>query len=186
MVNQIEKRVLPISTALFPVPVVLITCGDYSGDTNAITVAWVGTVSSEPPVIAIGVRPTRYSFGLLQRYGDFVVNLPKADHVDILNYCGSVSGRSEDKFESAGITPLRAEEVRAPIVSEFPVNIECKIKDRIALGSHNLFLGEVVSVHASVDVLTRGQIDPEKMLSVAYSHGRYFTMGHLIGNKEDK
>lgn len=156
------------------------------GETNAITLAWVGTVSSEPPMIAIGVRPTRYSFGLLQRYGDFVVNLPRADQVDILNYCGTVSGRTEDKFKAAGLTPARADNVRAPIVSEFPVNIECKVKNRISLGSHDLFLGEVVSVHVDTEILVRGDIDPEKMDPVAYFNGQYFALGHQIGKRDDK
>ncbi|MGI6661534.1 MAG: flavin reductase family protein [Bacillota bacterium] len=183
MANQIEKRLYPASTALNPTPVVLVTCGDYMGEANAITLAWVGTVSSEPPMIAIGVRPTRYSFGLLQRYGDFVVNLPTADHVDILNYCGTVSGRTEDKFNGAGITPARADNVRAPLVAEFPVNIECKIRNRIGLGSHDLFLGEVMCVHIAPEILTRGDIDPEKMNPLAYFKGQYFTLGDPVGKR---
>lgn len=181
MANQVEKRLYPASTALYPTPVVLVTCGDYMGEANAITIAWVGTVSSEPPMIAIGVRPTRYSFGLLQRYGDFVVNLPTADHVDILNYCGTVSGRNEDKFKGAGITPIRADQVRAPLVAEFPVNMECKIRNRISLGSHDLFLGEVLCVHIAPEILERGEVDPEKMNPLAYFKGSYFALGDEVG-----
>ena len=184
MAKSIEKRLLPASTALYPVPAVLVTCGDYMGEMNAITLAWVGTVSSEPPTIGIGVRPTRYSFGLLQRYGDFVVNLPKASQVDILGYCGSVSGRSEDKFKTAGLTPMRSDSVRAPIVAEFPVNIECKIKNRISLGSHDLFLGEVVSVHVDQSIMSEGRIDPKKMDPVAYVNGQYFSLGDMIAKRD--
>lgn len=186
MAKQIEKRLLPASTVLYPLPVVLVTCGDHISEANAITLAWVGTVSSDPPMIAIGVRPTRYSFGLLQRYGDFVVNLPDVDHVDILNYCGSVSGRTENKFKTAGLTPVRAENVRAPLISEFPVNMECKIKNRISLGSHDLFLGEVVTVHASSHVLNRGEIDPEKSAPLAYFNGQYFALGDRLGGRDAK
>ncbi len=184
LAKQLEKRLFPASTALYPLPVVLVTCGDYMAEANAITQAWVGTVSSDPPIIAIGVRPTRYSFGLLQRYGDFVVNLPGVDHVDILNYCGTVSGRTEDKFKTAGLTPARAEKVRAPLISEFPINIECKIKNRTSLGSHDLFLGEVVSVHASPHVLTRGEIDPQKSAPLAYFNGQYFALGDRLGGRD--
>jgi flavin reductase (DIM6/NTAB) family NADH-FMN oxidoreductase RutF len=186
LANQTEKRLYPPSAALCPTPVVLVTCGDYMGEMNAITVAWVGTVASEPPMIAIGIRPTRYSFGLLQRYGDFVVNLPTTDHVDVLNYCGTVSGRNEDKFKGAGITPARADNVRAPLVAEFPVNIECKIKNRIGSGSHDLFLGEVMCVHIAPEVLSRGDIDPEKMNPLAYFNGLYFALGDQVGKTPNK
>jgi len=174
------KRVLPPGTVLYPLPAVLVTCGDAAGEKNAITLAWVGTMASEPPCIAIGVRPTRYSYGLIQRYGDFVVNLPTAEQVRILEYCGSVSGRTEDKFAKAGITPVRSENVRAPLVAEFPVNIECKVKDRLPLGSHDLFVAEVVAVHAAPEVLTEGSVDPAKMRPVAYYRGGYYGLGELI------
>lgn len=181
---ETTKRVLAAGTVLYPLPAVLVTCGDITGEKNAITLAWVGTASSEPPCIAIGVRPTRYSYGLIQRYGDFVVNLPRADQVQILEYCGAVSGRTEDKFAKAGITPVRAENVRSPMVAEFPVNIECKVKTRIPLGSHDLFVGEVLAVHADPEVLTEGSIDPEKMDPVAYFRGNYFRLGEMIAKRK--
>jgi len=175
-----DKRLLAPSTALFPVPVVLVSCGDIDGTKNAITLAWVGTASSEPPVITIGVRPTRYSYGLIQRYGDFVVNLPTKDQVPVLEYCGTVSGRNEDKFSKANLTALRADEVRSPLIAEFPVNIECKVKDRISLGSHDMFVGEVVAVHADPSVLREGALDPVKLGGVAYALGRYLSLGEQI------
>jgi len=177
------KRVLAPATVLYPVPAVLVTCGDSSGEKNAITLAWVGTASSEPPCIAIGVRPTRYSYGLIQRYGDFVVNLPRASQTGILEYCGSVSGRTEDKFAKLGLTPERSTNVRAPLVAEFPVNIECKVKTRISLGSHDLFIGEVLAVHADSDILTDGEIDPAKMDPVAYFCGSYFRLAGKVSEK---
>lgn len=183
MTEKSLKRILAPSTALYPLPVVLVSCGDYMGERNVITLAWVGTVASEPPAVAIGVRPTRFSYGLIQRYGDFVINLPTAGQVEILEYCGSVSGRSEDKFEKAGLTAERAENVRAPLVAEFPVNIECKVKDRISLGSHDLFIGEVLAVHIDPKVMTGGEVDPQKMDPVAYFRGQYFRLGELVGKR---
>lgn len=180
---ETAKRVLAPGTILYPTPAVLVTCGDMAGEKNAITLAWVGTASSEPPCIAIGVRPTRYSYGLIQRYGDFVVNLPRADQAGILQYCGSVSGRTEDKFAKAGITAVRSDNVRAPIVAEFPVNIECKVKTRIPLGSHDLFVGEVLSVQVDPGVLTDGELDPAKMDPVAYFRGMYFKLGTKVTPK---
>lgn len=174
------KRALAPSTSLFPAPVVLVTCGDIGADKNAITIAWVGTASSEPPIITIGVRPTRYSYGLIQRYGDFVVNLPRKDQVPVLDYCGSVSGRNEDKFAKANLTPVKADAVRAPLVQEFSINIECKVRDRISMGSHDMFVGEVVSVHALSSVLTEGALDPMKLDPVAYALGRYYSLGGVI------
>lgn len=174
------KRVLGPSTALYPLPAVLVTCGDMDAEKNAITLAWVGTASSEPPCVTIGVRPTRYSFGLIQRYGDFVLNLPRADQVSVLEYCGSVSGRNEDKFVKAGITPVAAEKTRAPLVAEFPVNIECKVRNRVSLGSHDLFIGEIVAVHVDASVMTGGEVDASKMMPVSYFRGQYHRLGELI------
>ena len=181
---ETTKRILAASTALYPLPAVLVTCGELAGEKNAITLAWVGTASSEPPCIVIGVRPTRFSYGLIQRYGDFVVNLPRADQVPVLEYCGSVSGRTEDKFAKAGLTAVRAENVRAPMVGEFPVNIECKVRDRIPLGSHDLFIGEVLAVHADPEILVEGSVDPTKMDPVAYFRGSYFRLGEQIAKRK--
>lgn len=179
---ETAKRLLAAGTVLYPLPAVLVTCGDLTGEKNAITLAWVGTASSEPPCIVIGVRPTRFSYGLIQRYGDFVVNLPRADQVPALEYCGTVSGRTEDKFAKAHLTAVRSENVRAPMVAEFPVNIECKVKNRIALGSHDLFIGEVLAVHADPAVLTDGSIDAAKMDPVAFFRGDYFRLGDMIAS----
>jgi flavin reductase (DIM6/NTAB) family NADH-FMN oxidoreductase RutF len=180
MMEKSEKRILAPSTALYPLPVVLVTCGDYNHEYNAITLAWAGVAASEPPTVTIGVRPTRYSYGIIQRYGEFVINLPGAEQVDILAYCGRVSGRNENKFEKAGLTPVRSEYVKAPMVREFPVNIECKVKDRLSLGSHDLFVGNILAVHGNPDVLTGGDVDKEKMKPVAYFYGKYYSLGSEI------
>lgn len=175
-----SKRLLSVAPLLCPVPVVLVTCGDIDAEKNAITLAWVGVAASEPPCVTIAVRPTRYSFGLIQRYGDFVVNVPAAHHVGILKYCGSVSGRNEDKFKGAGITPVPAERTRAPLVEEFPLNLECKVKSRISLGSHDLFIGEIVEVHADNEILTAGEVDLSKLKAVTYFRGKYYPLGEPV------
>lgn len=177
--SSLTKRTLGPSAALQPVPAVLVTCGDMEAEMNAITLAWVGTAASEPPCVTIGVRPTRYSFGLIQRYGDFVLNLPRADQVGVLEYCGKVSGRNEDKFKGAGITPVAAQKTRAPLVLEFPVNIECKVRDKVSLGSHDLFIGEIVAVHVDDSIMTAGEIDPVKMAPVSYFRGQYYKLGEV-------
>ncbi len=182
MASVPEKRLLAPSATLYPLPVVVVTCGDVDGERNAITLAWAGTAASEPPCLAIGIRPTRYSFGLVQRYGDFVVNLPRADQVGVAEYCGSVSGRNEDKFAGAKITPVRADSVRAPLIAEFPVNIECRVKSKVSLGSHDLFIGEIVAVHMDPEVMGEGGVDVRKADPVAYFRGLYFRLGEQVKN----
>ncbi len=174
------KRALAPTTALFPVPLVLVTCGDIAGDMNAITLAWAGIASSEPPHLAIGVRPTRYSYGLIQRYSDFVVNLPGFEQMPVLEYCGSASGRNEDKFRKAALTPVKADIVRAPLLKEFKVNIECKVRQKVSLGSHDLFIGEVVAVHADLSLVVDGNLDPARLGAVAYAMGRHYRMGDRV------
>jgi flavin reductase (DIM6/NTAB) family NADH-FMN oxidoreductase RutF len=179
-VGEQSKRLLSPAPLLCPVPVVLVTCGDIDAEKNAITLAWVGVAASEPPCVTIGVRPTRYSFGLIQRYGDFVVNVPAAHQTEALKYCGSVSGRNEDKFQGAKLTPVPAERTRAPLIKEFPLNLECKVKSRVSLGSHDLFIGEIVAVHANSDVLTAGEVDPAKLKAVTYFRGKYYPLGEPV------
>ncbi len=174
------KRSFAPETALYPVPAVLVTCGDIATEKNAITVAWVGTASSEPPMVTIGIRPVRFSFGLIQRYGDFVINLPNASQVDALSYCGAVSGRNEDKFAKANLTAVRADLVRAPLIQEFPVNIECKVRDRLSLGSHHLFVGEVVRVHIAQEVLENGKIEASLAKPLAYFRGEFYGLGDRL------
>lgn len=176
----LNKVSLPISPFLSPLPVVLVSCGDIDGRKNIITLAWVATLASEPPVIGIGVRPTRYSWGLIQRYGSFVVNLPDASQTEKLKYCGSVSGRNENKFENAGFRAIRGDVVRTPLIAECPVNIECRVKDRISLGSHDLFLGETVAVHAEKGVVTGGGLDFQKFSPVSYFQGKFVALGEEI------
>lgn len=168
-----NKRLLSPSAWLSPLPVVMVSCGDIEGDMNIITLAWVGMAASEPPAISIGVRPTRYSWGLIQRYGDFVVNVPDASQVEQVQYCGSVSGRNEDKFKNAGFTPVKGHRVRAPLIAQCPLNIECRVKGRFSIGSHDLFVGEILSAQGDADILTGGELDFTKYDPLAYFRGKY-------------
>lgn len=175
------KRILNGTTALYPVPAALITCADGSGQKNIITLAWVGTVCSEPPLVAIGVRPTRHSYKMIKDSGEFVVNLPRADQVRAADYCGVYSGREVDKFAETGLTPVPASQVKAPLIAECPVALECKVRQVLSLGSHDVFIGEVVAVQADEDVLQGQRLDPAKLSPLAYVAGGYWSLGEQVG-----
>lgn len=169
------------TTALSPVPAVLISCG-IGPRANIITLAWVGTLCSDPPTIGIGVRPSRYSHGLIEEVGEFVVNLPTADQVEWVDTCGVVSGRDEDKWAACGFTRGDGVEVGVPLIAECPVNIECRLERTLTLGSHDLFIGRIVAVHADENLLDdRGRLDVGKADLFAYVGGDYRRVGELLG-----
>lgn len=175
------KKMKNPTTALTPVPAVLVTVASGDGRDNIITLAWVGTVNSDPPMISISVRPSRYSHLFLEETGQFVVNLPTADMVRELDLCGMVSGRDEDKFSLCGFKREAAAKVKAPLIDRCPVNIECLVRNRMSLGSHDLFIGEVVAVHVDEVVMDGGgRIDLDRMRPVAYSSGEYRELGGLL------
>ena len=178
------KAIKPGSTALFPVPAVLVSCGIEK--TNIITLAWVGTLCSDPPALGIGVRPERFSHHLIEEAGEFVVNIPRADQVSVVDYCGQVSGRDVDKWTACGLTPAPAHKISTPLIAEFPVALECRVTQRLTLGVHDLFIGEIVAVQADEAVLTdRGHIDYEKAQSLCFAGGYYWRMGELLGRFGD-
>ena len=169
-------------TALFPCPVVLVTCVDSKGEPNIITLAWAGTVCSEPPAVGLGIRPSRYSHTIIKNSKEFVVNIPPARLVKETDYCGVTSGKDVDKFAETKLTPEQADEVEAPLIRECPVNMECKLKDVIPLGAHDLFIGEVVQVHIDPDILDeKGHIDFKKADPFVYNVGEYWTLNKKIG-----
>lgn len=179
------RKSLPPTTALFPTPVVLVTCVDEEGKPNIITLAWAGVVNSEPPTIGISVRPERYSHGCIKGMREFVVNLPSEEMVRGVDACGVVSGRETDKFHLTGWKAVPAEKVKAPLIDECPVQMECKVKQVISLGSHDLFLGEVVALHVKEEVQgERGRIDILKALPLAYCPGarEYWSLGKPLGH----
>ncbi|MFA7256480.1 MAG: flavin reductase family protein [Kiritimatiellales bacterium] len=169
---------------LFPVPAVLVSCGGTGGwKPNMITIAWAGTVCSNPPMLSISVRPERHSYNIIRQTGEFAVNLPTVKQTKATDWCGVVSGREYDKFEKTGLTPASALEVSCPIVLECPVNIECKVRQTIELGSHVLFIAEVVAVQVSENLIdAKGKLCLEKAGLIAYVHGAYVALGSYLGH----
>jgi flavin reductase (DIM6/NTAB) family NADH-FMN oxidoreductase RutF len=178
------KVLKPGSTALYPVPAVLVSCGLERP--NIITLAWVGTVCSDPPSLSIAVRPERFSYDLIAGAGEFVVNLPSADQVDVVDYCGQVSGRDVDKWAACGLTPVPASKVRTPIIGECLLALECRVTHRLALGVHELFIGEVLAIQADERVLdAHGRVDYGAMQLLAYVSGYYQRLGERLGRFGD-
>jgi flavin reductase (DIM6/NTAB) family NADH-FMN oxidoreductase RutF len=169
------------ATVLYPLPAVMVSCGTGQR-ANIITLAWVGTLCSNPPQVGIGVRPSRYSHGLIQEVGQFVVNLPNVEQVRWVDYCGTVSGRDEDKWAACGFTPAPATQVQVPLIAQCPVNLECRLRHTLSLGSHDLFIGEIVAVHMDEAVLDeRGRLDLAKAQPFAFLDREYRRVGELLG-----
>lgn len=169
------------TTALYPVPAVLVSCG-VGSQANIITLAWAGTLCSDPPMVGIGVRPSRHSHELIKEVGEFVVNLPTAEQVEWVDYCGTVSGRDENKWDVSGFTPISGTEVVVPLIVECPVNIECRLERTLSLGSHDLFIGRVVAVQMDEAVVDdRGRPDIAKASPLAYVNGDYRRVGEALG-----
>lgn len=168
---------------LYPLPAVLVTCTDGRGNDNVLTVAWTGTVCSDPPMLSISVRPERYSYSMIKTTGEFVVNLTTEELLRAADYCGVRSGRDEDKFRAVGLTKGKAAKVQAPIIMESPVNIECKVKEILPLGSHDLFLADVVNVQVSSEYMNEhGTFRLAEAKPLTYSHGTYYAIGQPLGN----
>ncbi len=168
-------------THLYPIPAVMVTCGPHDKP-NIITLAWVGTVCSDPPMVGISIRPSRYSNGLVKQYGEFAVNLPTAELARVVDYCGVVSGRKVDKFAVTGLTPAPGKEIRTVVIAECPVNIECKVVHMLSLGTHDLFLGKVVAIQMDEGILNeQGEVDLAKASPLVYGGHRYWSLGQYLG-----
>ncbi len=170
-------------TQLAPVPAVLVGCGDQRRwKYNLITVAWCGTVASDPPQLSISIRRERYSYAPIAESGEFTVNLPDAAMVAALDNCGVVSGRDTDKFALHQLTAVRGSRVAAPIVGEAPLSLECRVVKTLDLGSHTMFVGEILAVQVSADLIdAAGKFDVERANLVAFAHGHYFDLGKCLG-----
>lgn len=176
------KQVWKPSTMLNPVPAVMVTCAGSEGKPNIITLAWAGTINSEPPMVSISVRKERYSHALIVEKGQFAVNLVTEDLVFATDFCGVKSGRDTDKFEATRLTPEKASKIDVPVIKESPVNIECVIKDRIELGSHDMFIGEIVAVDVDEKFIDdKGKFHLNKAKLICYSHGEYWALGKALG-----
>lgn len=178
MVKQIWKP----STMLNPVPVVMVSCADREGKPNIITLAWAGTVNSDPPMVSISIRKQRYSYNIIKETGEFVINLTPRQLAFAADYCGVKSGRDVSKFEAMKLTPGKAAKINAPIINECPVNLECVVKQVIELGSHDMFLAEVVATNVAEELIDRnGRMDLHKADLICYSHGEYYPLSKPIG-----
>lgn len=167
---------------LYPVPAVMVSCGKKGEKPNIITVAWCGTVCSTPPMLYISIRPERYSYDIIKDTKEFVVNLTTQDLVYATDYCGVKSGRDMDKFQEMGLTVHPSKNVAAPGIAESPVNIECKVTQILPLGSHDMFLAEVVGVSVEESYMDEtGKFHLNDLGLAAYSHGEYLKLGEKIG-----
>ncbi len=177
--KKIEKGA---TTILSPVPAVMVSCDGAGFHKNIITLAWVGTVCSNPPMVSISIRPERYSYAIIWDSKEFVINMPSSELLRVTDFCGVVSGRDVDKFSQTGLTAVSGKFVKAPLIEEAPVNIECRVKQVIPLGSHDLFLAEIMLIHVQEESLDeKGQLNLEKMKGVAYGNGHYYEIGSSLG-----
>lgn len=169
-------------TIIYPLPAVMVSCGENPEEYNIITIAWTGTINSDPPMCYISVRPGRHSYDIIKRTGEYVINLTTEKLAKATDWCGCRSGRKYDKWKEMNLTPAPAKIVKAPIIEESPVNIECIVKDIVELGSHHMFISEVVSVSVDDEYLNENNaFSFSKANPLVYSHGHYFGMGKKVG-----
>ena len=171
-------------TMIYPLPAVLVSCGATPDEYNLFTVAWTGTVCTNPPMCYISVRPERHSYEIIKRTGEFVINLTTKRLARATDWCGVRSGRDYDKFSQMGLTPTPAEIVTAPVVEESPVAIECRVKQIVPLGSHDMFLADVVNVLVDEEYIDSesGRLDLQRAEPITYCHSEYFSLGEVIGH----
>jgi len=170
-------------TMIYPLPAVMVSCGDAPENYNIITIAWTGTICSDPPMCYISVRPERHSHALIERTGEFVINLTTAGLARATDWCGVRSGRDRNKFREMGLHAQQAQIVKAPLIAESPLNIECKVVEVKRLGSHDMYIANVVAVNAEESLIDKGtgafQLNHAEPL--AFSHGKYYTLGEKLG-----
>lgn len=182
-VVHVGKVMWKPGTMVYPVPVVMVTCGNIKEKYNIITVAWTGTVCSNPAMTYISIKPERYSYQLIKDSGEFVINLVDERLAKYTDYCGVRSGRDIDKFRETGLTPAAAYMVKCPVIEESPLSIECTVKDILNLGSHHMFLGSVVCVDADENYMdSKGKFHFESAKPICYSHGQYCGLKNPLGH----
>ena len=176
------KKTWKPGNMLYPLPAVLVSAADPEGHDNILTIAWAGTICTNPPMVSISVRPSRYSYKMIRDTGEFVINLTTRDLVFAADYCGVRAGRDVDKFKELGLTREKADFVKAPMIGESPVSIECRVKEIKELGSHHMFLAEVLAVHADEKYMDeQGRFDLNRSCPIVYSHGEYLETGKRVG-----
>ena len=180
--QESKKQVWKPGNMLYPLPAVMVSCADKEGNSNILTIAWAGTVCTNPPMVSISVRPERYSYPMIHETGEFVINLTTEKLVRATDLCGVKSGRDTDKWKEAKLTPIPGNQVKVPLIKESPVNLECRVRQEIPLGSHTMFLADVVSVtvdEAYMDENNRFHLEDSD--PICYSHGQYISLGKVVG-----
>ena len=177
-----QRQIWRPGNMLYPVPAVMVSAADGNGGSNIITVAWAGTVCSDPVMLSISVRPERYSYDIIRTSGEFVVNLTTRSLARAADYCGVRSGRDVDKWKETGLMPVSAFKVSAPLIGESPISLECQVRQVLELGSHHMFLAEVMAVDVDPAYLDeKGTLHLERADLIAYCHGRYRALGEELG-----
>ena len=179
---MMKRQYWKAGNMVYPVPAVMVSCADKNNKPNIITIAWTGTVCTNPAMVYVSIRPERYSYNIIKDTKEFVINLTTKDLVYATDYCGVKSGKDVDKFKECNLTPIESKYVKAPSILESPVNIECKVKDIIMLGSHHMFLAEVLGVAVDEKYLDKtGRFNLNEASTIAYSHGQYYELGNWLG-----
>lgn len=178
-----KKQIWKPGNMLYPVPVVMVSCGDREGKKNIITIAWAGTICSDPAMVSISVRPERYSYKMIRDTGEFVINLTTKELAYATDWCGVKSGKDVDKFAAMNLTAAPGHVLQyAPVIEESPVNLECRVEEIRELGSHHMFLARVEDVMISERYMNEtGKFELNSTGLVTYSHGEYFVLGEKIG-----
>lgn len=177
------KKTLKPDTALAPIPVVMVSCGNME-KSNIITIAWTGVINTDPPLVYISVRQSRYSYNIIAENKEFVINIPNEQLVKEADYCGTKSGKNEDKFLTNKLTKQEANIIKAPIIKECPVNLECKVKEIKHLGSHDMFIAEIVQIHAKEEYIKEnGTVDLAKVKPITYFGQEYYISEKKIADR---
>lgn len=176
------KFELKPQTALAPVPIVMVSCGTME-NANIISIAWTGVVNSEPPLVYISIRPTRKSYEIIKETGEFVINIPNENLVWQVDFCGTKSGKNIDKFKEAKLQKEKGKLVKAPLIKECPINLECKVKEIKSLGSHDMFIAEIINVNADEEFIDNEKLNYSKMNLLSYMGNRYFVQNKKVADR---
>lgn len=176
------KESLQPNTILAPIPAVMVSCGDME-NANITTIAWTGVLNSEPPLVYVSIRPSRYSYNIIKETKEFVINIPDGKLVWETDFCGTKSGKDVDKFKEAHLTKEASKFVKAPSIEECPISLECKLKEIKELGSHHMFIGEVVSVNAKEELIENGKINLPKANLITYIGNEYYVANTKVGDR---
>lgn len=176
------KENLAPATTLAPIPAVMVSCGDME-KANITTIAWTGVLNSEPPLVYVSIRPSRHSYNIIKETKEFVINIPDGNLVWATDFCGTKSGKEVDKFKEAKLTKELCKEVKVPAIKECPISLECKLKEIKELGSHHMFIGEVVCVNAKNELIENGKINLAKANLITYMGNEYYVANEKVGDR---